>query len=159
MKTADICDRYPEEVSICEIEFKSFGKRHQFSGPMQTVRLFEDNVLVKEAIQQAPAGSVLVVDGGGSKNCALMGDQLAELALERGLAGVIIYGCVRDASALSSMDLGVFAIGTHPKKSNKEGKGRRDIGLFFGGIEWHPGDFVYCDEDGVLTTKKDIEVG
>lgn len=155
-KTADLCDHYSDELSICEIEFKSYGKRTRFSGPVSTVRVFEDNVLVKEALQQIPAGNVLVVDGGGSRKCALMGDILGDIAQKRNLAGVIIYGCIRDSAELAQMDIGVFAIGTNPLKSIKEGKGERDLPLYFGGINWHAEDYVYADEDGVILASREL---
>lgn len=155
-KTADLCDQYSSELLISELELKSYGKRKQFSGPISTVRVFEDNVLVKEALQTIPEGHVLVVDGGGSKKCALMGDMLGEIAEKRKLSGVIIHGCVRDVAELSTIEIGILAIGSNPLKSIKQGKGEKDIGLFFGGIEWHPGQYVYCDEDGVIVSKNKL---
>ena len=98
IKTADLCDEFAQEIQVCAVEFKSYGKNKRFSGPIATVKVFEDNVFVKEALQQIPEGSVLVVDGGGSKRCALMGGNLGEIAETRKLAGVIIYGCVRDTA-------------------------------------------------------------
>ncbi|MFS0781908.1 ribonuclease E activity regulator RraA [Bacillus sp. 1P06AnD] len=156
MKNADICDRFIERVSICEQEFHTYGNRKSFSGPIETVRVFEDNVLVVKALESIPEGSVLVVDGGGSKKCALMGDRLAGIAVTRNLAGVIIYGCIRDCAEIDEMDLGVRALGTNPKKSRKDGKGHRNICLYFGGIEWHAGDYAYCDEDGILVAKEKL---
>lgn len=155
-KTADLCDEFSENLSICELEFKSYGKRKKFSGPICTVKVFEDNVLVKKALETIPEGSVLVVDGGGSKRCALMGDILGDIAQTRKLAGVIIYGCVRDVAELAETDTGIFAIGSMPLKSVKGGKGETDITVRFGGINWTPGHFVYADEDGVIVSEKPL---
>ncbi|MDA8352456.1 MAG: ribonuclease E activity regulator RraA [Firmicutes bacterium] len=157
MKTADVCDQYHEELQICEPMFRSFGGKQQFSGPIATVKVFEDNVLVREALETVPEGSVLVVDGGGSKQCALMGDRLGEIAVSRGLAGVIINGCVRDSAELSQMEIGVMALAPMPLKSRKEGKGDRDIPVTFGGVNWEPGHYVYADEDGIVVSPRSLE--
>ncbi|URM32406.1 ribonuclease E activity regulator RraA [Cytobacillus firmus] len=151
-KTADLCDDHSQELRICQQEFKSYGQKRKFSGPISTVRVFEDNVLVREALESIPEGSVLVVDGGGSKRCALMGDRLGEIAQSRKLAGVIIYGCVRDTVELGSLDTGILALGSNPLKSRKEGKGDSRIPVTFGGIDWKPGEYVYADEDGVIVS-------
>lgn len=153
-KTADLCDDHSKELLICQQEFKSYGQKRKFSGPISTVRVFEDNVLVVEALESIPEGSVLVVDGGGSRRCALMGDRLGEIAQSRKLAGVIIYGCVRDTVELGSLDTGILALGSNPLKSRKEGKGDRNIPVTFGGIDWKPGEYVYADEDGVIVSSK-----
>ncbi len=157
MKTADVCDQYHEELQICEPMFRSFGGKQQFSGPIATVKVFKDNVLVREALETVPEGSVLVVDGGGSKQCALMGDRLGEIAVSRGLAGVIINGCVRDSAELSQMEIGVMALAPMPLKSRKEGKGDRDIPVTFGGVNWEPGHYVYADEDGIVVSPRALE--
>ena len=155
-KTADLCDDFNDVLEVCELSLHSYGKVKRFFGPISTVRVFEDNVLVKEALQTIPEGNILVVDGGGSRRCALMGDMLGEIAQERKLAGVIINGCVRDSAELGEMGIGVLAISTNPRKSIKQGKGDRDIPLTFGGVDWHPGDYAYCDEDGVIVSKKKL---
>ncbi|MGM9926537.1 MAG: ribonuclease E activity regulator RraA [Bacillus sp. (in: firmicutes)] len=155
-KTADLCDDYSEELLICELELKSYGGKSSFSGPIRTVRVFEDNVLVKEALQTIEEGSVLVVDGGGSRKCALMGDMLGKIAQDRKLSGVIINGCVRDSAELSKMNIGVLAIGTMPLKSIKRGEGDRDVTVVFGGIRWKNGHFAYCDEDGVVVSSRPL---
>jgi regulator of ribonuclease activity A len=155
-KTADLCDEFYKELQVCKLEFHSYGKKKRFSGPISTVKVFEDNVLVKEALQSIPKGSVLVVDGGGSRNCALLGDRLGEIAQNRELAGVIINGCARDTADLAEQEIGVLAIGSMPLKSKKEGKGERDIVLHFGEVEWVPGHYVYVDEDGVVLAPRPL---
>lgn len=155
-KTADFCDVFENEVQVCQQAFQSYGKKEQFYGKIATVKVKDDNVLVKEALQSLPEGTVLVVDGEGSTNCALLGDNLANIAEERNLAGVIIYGCVRDSKELRNINIGIFALGTMPKRSRKEGKGEAEIPLQFGAIEWIPNQYVYADEDGVIVCEKRI---
>lgn len=155
-KTADLCDDFSNELEICQTEFKSFGKKPKFFGPICTVKVFEDNVLVLESLESIPEGSVLVVDGGASKRHALMGDRLAEIGQNRNLAGVIINGYVRDAEDLAKLDLGIFALGTVPLKSKKEGKGEKQITVTFGGIDWKPGMHAYADQDGVVVSDRNL---
>jgi regulator of ribonuclease activity A len=120
------------------------------------VRVHEDNVLVEEALGDVEPGTVLVVDGGGSRRCALLGGRLAELAASRGLAAVVVYGCVRDTTELSWTDLGILALAPHPRKSRKNGEGERDVTVEFGGIRLAPGDYVYADPDGVVVTEASL---
>lgn len=155
-KTADLCDEHANEVQVSNLAFRSYGKRKRFSGKIETVHVYEDNVLFEEALGSVPAGSVIVVNGGGSKNCALMGDRLASIAVSRGLAGVIINGCVRDSADLASMDVGILALGTNPLKSKKNRIGKRNVGFSFGNVHWKPGDYVYADEDGVIVSKETL---
>jgi regulator of ribonuclease activity A len=152
MKTADLCDQYGETVQVCTVPFYSYGGKRAFFGPIATVDVFEDNVLVREALESVAEGTVLVVDGKGSRQCALLGDRLAQIACDRKLAGVIVYGCIRDSKEISQMPLGVLAIGTCPRKSKKEGKGLRNVTVQFGDVEWKPGSYVYVDEDGVIVS-------
>lgn len=158
LKTADLCDEYSENIAICNTDFKSYGKKSLFAGPICTVEVFEDNVLVRDALETIPNGSVLVVNGGGSRKCALMGDRLGDIAVSRGLAGVIINGCVRDVAELMELDLGILAIGSNPLKSNKGGKGKRDNPVKFGGVTWEPGHYVYADEDGVIVSETALQL-
>ncbi|MDZ5474023.1 ribonuclease E activity regulator RraA [Bacillus sp. 31A1R] len=155
-KTADLCDDFSNELQVLGSELQSFGKRTAFFGPICTVKVYEDNVLVKQALETIPTGSVLVVDGGGSRNCALMGDNLGDIAESRGLAGVIINGCVRDSAELALLDVGILALGTNPLKSKKGGKGEVNQVLSFLGIEWRPGDYIYADEDGVVVSPRKL---
>lgn len=155
-KTTDLCDAFEKEVQVCQPMFQSYGMKEQFQGKIATVKVKDDNVLVKEALQTVPEGTVLVVDGGASTNCALLGDNLANIAKERNLAGIIVYGYVRDSKELRNIDIGICALGTMPKRSIKEGKGETAIPLQFGGIEWVPNHYVYADEDGIIVCEKRI---
>ena len=134
---------------------RDFGGVLKFSGPASTVRCFENNPLVREALNEPGRGRVLVVDGGGSKRCALLGDNLAGLASENGWAGVVINGCLRDAEDIGSIPIGVKAIAPHPLKSSKRDPGARDVPVSFAGITVTPGDWVYADMDGVIVGGKE----
>jgi regulator of ribonuclease activity A len=149
MKTADALDEYGDRALVCLLPFRSFGAP-AFSGRIATVRCFEDNVLVRTAASEPGDGRVLVVDGGGSIRCALLGDNIAALALEHGWAGVVINGCVRDAAELDALGLGVKALGTNPRPSRKGGEGERDVTVEFGEVTFEPGALLYADEDGIV---------
>lgn len=154
--TADLCDEFAERLRVCEPIFQSYGGRHAFGGPISTVRCFEDNSFVKEAVESPGNGRVLVVDGGGSKRRALFGDKLGSAAVSNGWAGVIIHGCIRDSAELGRMDLGLRALGTMPLRSEKRGEGARDVPIRFAGVTFRPGDFVYADEDGIVVSDQPI---
>lgn len=155
-KTADLCDEFGKEIEVCQQEFRSFGMKKSFFGPISTVRVFEDNVLVKQALETIPEGHVLVVDGGGSRRCALLGDRLGEIAVSRKLAGVIINGCVRDTAELAHLNIGILALGSNPLKSKKDGKGELDLIVTFGGVDWNPGNYIYADEDGIVVSNNKL---
>jgi regulator of ribonuclease activity A len=150
IQTADLCDANEDKVSVVSPMFRSFGGRSAFGGPISTLKLFEDNALVRKALESAGNGRVLVIDGGGSMRCALVGDQLAELGVKNGWGGIVVYGCIRDSTAIGAMDIGVFALGTHPRKTVKRKNGEADLPVTFGGVTFVPGHFLYADEDGVV---------
>ncbi|MEW5889028.1 MAG: ribonuclease E activity regulator RraA [Pseudomonadota bacterium] len=155
--TADLCDRYEDRVRagtirVVEPMFNSYGGKDSFHGPIATLKVFEDNSLVRAALEQPGNGRVLVIDGGGSRRCALVGDQLAALAVRNGWAGIVVYGCIRDARAMGDMDIGILALDTHPLKSIKKGAGDAGIAVTFGGTAFRPGEYLYADEDGVLVS-------
>ncbi len=151
--TTDLSDDN-SNLQHCAPIFRNFGGKVKFHGPIHTVSLFEDNVLYEEALTSVAEGTVIVVDGGGSLNCALMGDRLGGIAVLRNLPGVIINGCVRDTAELAELDVGILALAPHPKKSSKKGEGMRNPIVNFGGVLWQPGFFVYADEDGVILSEK-----
>lgn len=157
-KTADLCDEYPDSVQVCEPIFSSFGGRARFSGEVSTIKCFEDNSLVREAVGEAGRGRVLVVDAGGSLRCAMLGDMLAARAVENGWSGVIMNGLIRDSADIAQMDLGVKALGTLPLKSVKKGVGERDVAVRFAGVGFAPGQYVYADEDGILCSSRALPV-
>ena len=147
--TADLTDEHPD-ARVAIASFSSFGGKEAFFGPVSTVKVFEDNSLVRTALEEPGDGRVLVVDGGASRRCALVGDRLAALAHRNGWAGIVVYGCIRDSAIIRTIDIGVAALGTSPKKSIKRGQGERDVPVFFAGVRWVPGHFLYADADGVV---------
>lgn len=149
-KTADLCDEHEAKVQICEPFFSSFGGQARFSGQISTIKCFEDNSLVREAVAEAGDGRVLVVDAGGSLRCAMLGDLLAAKAAANGWSGVLMNGLIRDSVDIAQMNLGVKALGTHPLKSVKKGIGERDIAVRFAGVSFVPGEYLYADEDGII---------
>lgn len=153
ISTADLYDERGEELQSVARQFLSFGGNTAFSGPIRTVRCFEDNVVLKSVLSSPGDGAVLVVDGAGSLNRALMGDMIAELAADSGWSGVIINGAVRDRAALRQLPLGVKALGSNPRKSVKEGAGEKDIEVTFDDVLFRPGAMVYSDEDGILVER------
>ncbi len=152
-QTADLCDANEGRIHVVAPMFRSYGGRRAFHGPIATLKVFEDNSLVRSALETAGNGRVLVIDGGASMRCALVGDQLALLGVKNGWAGILVYGCIRDSRAIAEMDLGVFALGTHPLKSIKKGVGDREIALNFGSVTFVPGHYLYADEDGVIVSE------
>lgn len=154
--TCDLCDDHPDNVNVCEPMFASFGGREAFGGEIVTVKCHEDNSRVKELLATPGQGKVLVVDGGGSLRCALMGDLIGESAVKNGWEGVVIYGCVRDVDALGTLDLGVHAVAAIPLKSVRKGVGETNIPVTFGGVTFRPGHFVYADNNGVIVADKKL---
>jgi regulator of ribonuclease activity A len=151
--TTDLCDAHEEKVRVVDPMFNSFGGRASFFGRIATLKLFEDNSLVRKALESPGDGRVLVIDGGGSLRRALVGDQLAALGVKNGWAGIVVYGCIRDSRAIGEMDIGVFAIDTHPMKTLKKNVGDADISVTFGGVTFNPGEWLYADEDGVIVSE------
>jgi regulator of ribonuclease activity A len=152
LATADLVDDIGPDVRSCDTQFRQFGGRAMFAGPVRTVQCFEDNALLKSVLSEPGDGAVLVVDGGASLRCALVGDVIAGLAEKNGWAGIIVNGAVRDSTALRSLDIGIKALGTNPRKSTKTGAGQRDIEVEFGGITFVPGEIAYSDDDGIVVT-------
>lgn len=148
--TADLVDDIGPEVRSCDLQFGQFGARRQFAGPIATVRCFEDNALLKSILSEPGDGRVLVIDGGGSLHTALVGDVIAELGRTNGWAGLIVNGAVRDAATLRTLDIGIKALGTNPRKSTKTGAGEHGIAVSLGGVDFVPGDLAYSDEDGIV---------
>ena len=155
--TADLYDEYGDELQIATPIFNDYGGQKNFSGPASTVKVFEDNSLVREALAQPGAGRVLIVDGGASLRCALLGDMLAELGQRNEWAGVIVYGCIRDSAVIANMQLGVKALNTNPRKSVKKGAGERDVTVTFADVTIKPGDYIYADEDGFVVASNKLK--
>ena len=148
--TADLYDQHGDALQSCDTQFHQYGGRTRFQGAIVTVRCHEDNALLKTIVSQPGTGKVAVVDGDGSVHCAMLGDRMAEIAQGNGWEGIIIHGAVRDAAAISAIDIGVKALGTNPRKSHKHGTGEQDVPVAFGGVVFVPGATVVSDEDGVV---------
>jgi len=153
--TPDLCDDFPE-IQVLEPGFRNYGGVDAFGGEVVTVKCFEDNSVVKEQVGLPGEGRVMVVDGGGSKRAALLGDMLAEKASDNGWAGLIIYGCIRDVDVIAKTALGVQALGSHPRKTDKKGIGELNVPVTFGGLTFHPGQYVYADNNGVVLSDKPL---
>lgn len=159
--TADLLDANEDKLRAGSVRvlaplFRSFGGRHTFFGAIATLKLFEDNGLVRKALELPGHGRVLVIDGGGSLRRALVGDQLAQLGVYNNWAGIVAYGCIRDSKAISQMDLGVLALATHPRKTDKKNQGDVDVPVSFGGVDFVPGQYLYADEDGVILSETSL---
>jgi regulator of ribonuclease activity A len=148
-KTTDLCDQHPEAPTL-PVELRDFGGSARFSGPALPVKCFEDNSRIKELSMTAGNGRVLVVDGGASLRCALLGDVIAADLVKNGWRGAIVYGSVRDAAALREMPLGVKALAVHPRRSQKHGGGIVGEPVHIGMARVCEGDVIVADEDGVL---------
>ncbi|MFF2675920.1 ribonuclease E activity regulator RraA [Arthrobacter koreensis] len=151
--TADLYDEHGEALASVSLQFQDFGGSTRFTGPVRTIRCHEDNGLVKSTLNSPGNGAVLVVDGGGSLNTALMGDMIAEAAVHNGWAGVVIHGPIRDRAAVAKLPLGVKALGSNPRKSAKDSVGEVDVPVEFGGVIFRPGAVLYADEDGILVER------
>jgi regulator of ribonuclease activity A len=159
--TTDICDDHPQlldegRLAVLPPVFRLFGQRVKFAGPAVTLKVFEDNALVRSALEGPGNGKVLVIDGGGSMRRALVGGQLALLAQDNGWSGIVVDGCVRDSDEINSCEIGVRALATHPRKSGKQGAGERDGRVFISGVPVNPGDWIYADADGVLVAQQKL---
>lgn len=156
-----VCDLLDANEGICEVlepGLRQFGGATAFAGPIETIKVFEDNVLVKAALGEPGGGRVLVVDGGGSLRFALLGDILGDMAVSNGWAGVVINGCIRDSRALGKLPLGVMALATMPRKSVKRGEGQRGEDIRFGGVTFRSGFWLYADDDGVIVAPQALSL-
>ena len=152
--TADLYDANEDKVQVALPMFADFGGRLTFSGSISTVKVHEDNTLVRQALEEQGEGRVLVIDGGESLRCALVGDMLAELGHDNDWHGIIVSGCIRDSAVIVGIDIGVKAVGTNPRKSVKLNTGQRDIPVSFASVTFTPGEYLYADEDGILLAKE-----
>ncbi len=155
--TTDLYDDYEGEVATCALQFRDFGGRTQFFGPIRTVRCDRDNQLFRALLDEPGNGAVVVVDGGGSTETALMGDIIAAKGAKNGWAGVVINGAIRDSAEIGRIDFGAKALGVNPAKSSKDGTGAVDEDVEFGGVTFRAGEWIYCDEDGILVAPRELQ--
>ncbi|XAR56860.1 Oxaloacetate decarboxylase [Bertholletia excelsa] len=163
LATAELCDSNAALLASGDLRcllpvFKIYGQCRAFSGPIVTLKVFEDNVLVRELLETRGEGRVLVIDGGGSMRCALVGGNLGQLAQNMGWAGVVVNGCIRDVDEIDGCDIGVRALASHPQKSNKRGIGEKHVPVHIGGTLVHDGEWLYADSDGVLISKTELSI-
>ncbi len=155
--TADLLDEYPESIVLME-NFLSYGEVSTFFGKAKTIHAPEDNSLVRQSLETKGNNQVLVIDGGASRACALVGDQLALLAIENEWAGIIVNGYIRDSAVIAEMPIGIKALGTNPRKSIKRNRGEVDIQLTIAQIPIKPGIWIYSDPDGVIISEQNLLV-
>ena len=156
ISTSDLSDQFESLVQVAEPLFQNYGGIRSFEGKIATLRVFEDNSLVREEVETDGQGRILVVDGGGSLQCSLVGDQVAQLAHHHGWPGLVVNGCIRDSSEVAQIPIGVKALNTIPRKSVKKGIGDRQVTVHFAGLSFQPDHYLYADEDGILIADRDL---
>lgn len=152
--TADLVDEIGPDVRSCDTQFRQFGGHSAFSGPITTVKCFQDNALLKSILGTPGNGGVLVIDGDGGLHTALVGDLIAGLGVTNGWSGIVVNGAIRDSAIIGTLEIGCKALGTNPRKSTKTGAGERDVPVSFGGIEFTPGHVLYSDDDGIVVREE-----
>jgi regulator of ribonuclease activity A len=155
--TTDLCDEFGAEVQVAEPLFRDWGGSVAFAGSIETLRVFEDNALVRQVLQTPGRGRVLVVDGGGSLRVALVGGNLAGLAQRNGWTGVVVHGCIRDSAELRATAIGVKALQAIPRRSAKAGAGEQGVTVTFAGVTFARGYFLYADADGLIVAERDLQ--
>ena len=156
--TTDLCDQFENDIHAGLIHvlppvFQSYGQAQAFHGQAVTFKVFEDNTLIKKALENDNGtGKVMIVDGGASVRCALVGGNIAKAGTQNGWAGIVVDGCVRDTGEINELAIGVRALAAMPLRSLKKGAGERDLGVYIQGVRVNPGDWVYADADGVVVS-------
>ncbi|HIL77776.1 MAG: ribonuclease E activity regulator RraA [Methyloprofundus sp.] len=158
LSIADLCDMHSAdaEFQIAESIFQSFGAKPRFSGQISTTKVFEDNVIIRKLLEQKVSNRVLVIDGGGSRRCALIGADMASTACKNGWQGIIIYGCIRDSDEINKLSIGIRALHTHPLKSHKKGTGETGCTCVFAGTHFKTDHYLYADNDGIIVSKNSL---
>jgi len=151
--TADLCDQFEAQIQIAQPVFSDLGGIESFEGLITTLRVDRDFGLVKQMLSSPGNAGVLVVDGGGAKDCALLGDRMAKLAHQQNWSGIVINGCIRDAAIVRTIAIGVRALGTCPKRPAITGAGEKNISVQFSGVTFEPGSYLYADADGIIISK------
>ncbi|KAF9598010.1 hypothetical protein IFM89_023582 [Coptis chinensis] len=163
LATAEVCDSNAPlllngDLRVLQPIFQIYGQSRAFFGPIVTLKVFEDNVLVRELLETRGEGRVLVIDGGGSMRCALVGGNLGQLAQTMGWAGIVVNGCIRDVDEINVCDIGVRALASHPLKSSKKRTGEVHGPIHIGGAMIRDGEWLYADSDGILVSKSELSV-
>lgn len=157
--TADLCDRFSHLATfqVADPVLRHFGGHQRFCGAITTLKVFEDHTLVRSTLEQTVNERVLVIDGGGSKRCALLGDTLAELAMRNGWAGILVYGCIRGSERLATMPIGVMALSSHPMPARKHDTGDSGSMLTFAGVNFKQDHYIYADSDGIVVAESKLD--
>ncbi|MEO1232333.1 MAG: ribonuclease E activity regulator RraA [Myxococcota bacterium] len=155
--TADLYDTSGDFLQVSDIHLFSLGGKASFEGQIETLKTYEDNTKVRTILNEKGTGRVLVIDGGGSRRFALVGDRLAQLAIDNGWSGIVVYGCVRDAAILNTLPLGIRALGTTPRKTTKREGGHVGLDVTFGGVRYVRGHWLYADADGIVTSENPLD--
>ena len=163
LATAEVCDANPHLILSGELRafhpvFQIYGRRQVFSGPVVTLKVFEDNVLVRDFLEEKGGGRVLVVDGGGSMRCAILGGNPVQQAQNNGWAGIVVNGCIRDVDEINDCDIGVRALASHPMKASKKGIGEKHVPVNIAGTRICDGEWLYADTDGILVSRSELSV-
>lgn len=154
VKTTELCDRFIQHLQVANAIFQDYGKKRTFYGEIVTIKVFEDNSLVRSILEEQSRGRLLVVDGGGSMRCALLGDRLATVAQKNNWPGLIINGCIRDVATVAEINIGIKALSISPVSSVKHGIGERNVPVRFAGINFIPGQYLYADADGIVVSEQ-----
>ena len=156
--TSELCDLYAEQVDVVEPIFSSFGGVSNFYGKVTTVKCFESNGLIAEVLEENGEGRVLVVDGGGAVRRGLIDVELAQLAVDNGWEGIIVYGAVRQIQQLENLDIGIHALAPIPVSADESGDGESDIPVNFGGVTFFPEDYIYADLTGIILSQEPLDL-
>ena len=156
MNTPDLSDKYPDKDFL--LDFQCFSKIKSMHGQISTVFCPDDNSFVREMLSENGHQKIMFIDGGKSKNVALLGDNLAALAIKNNWSGIIVNGRIRDAEIISQLEIAIFALGTCPRKSCKKNQGEKNIELSIDGLTIKPGDWVYADINGILISDSELEI-
>ncbi len=156
--TSELCDLYAEQVDVVEPIFSSFGGVSNFYGKVTTVKCFENNGLIAEVLEENGEGRVLVIDGGGAVRRGLIDVELAQLAVDNGWEGIIVYGAVRQIQQLENLDIGIHALAPIPVSADESSVGESDIPVNFGGVTFFPEDYIYADLTGIILSQEPLDL-
>ncbi|WP_118796182.1 ribonuclease E activity regulator RraA [Haemophilus haemolyticus] len=156
--TSELCDLYAEQVDVVEPIFSSFGGVSNFYGKVTTVKCFESNGLIAEVLEENGEGRVLVIDGGGAVRRGLIDAELAQLALDNGWEGIIVYGAVRQIQQLENLDIGIHALAPIPVSADESTAGESDVPVNFGGVTFFPEDYIYADLTGIILSQEPLDL-
>lgn len=156
--TSELCDLYAEQVDVVEPIFSSFGGVSNFYGKVTTVKCFESNGLIAEVLEENGEGRVIVIDGGGAVRRGLIDAELAQLAVDNGWEGIVVYGAVRQIQQLENLDIGIHALAPIPVSADESSAGESDVPVNFGGVTFFPEDYIYADLTGIILSQEPLDL-